>query len=571
MITALTIIAPVLAVTLAARAAEPRALLVAAANPAVPGQDWPPLAAEADVDLLERVLESQGVDVLVLRGEAATPAAVLGALEAELAAVGEGGHVLLHVSSHGTRVRDADGDELDGWDEALVLYPGASPRPGSWLLTDDALASGLAALRRRLGPSGSVAVTLDACHAAGATRGRPRTEAASLDWGWSAESGVASGGQAPLVVLAGSREDEEAQDVRGPEGARVGAFSLALAETLGTGAASWGDVHAGVRYRVASRVRGQRPVLSGPPSTPVFGRGSGALVSTARVVARLDHDTVRLDRGWIHGLEVGDKVLVSVDAQRIPGVVERVGVVDARVHVEGGGRDLASAQVEVVAAGPGHRLRVAIDPDGPSAAALRAAVMGDPLLALVDRADGADVWRDAAGATGPVPWTDDGTLRALALRARVVRLSTGGSARRVEPRLVSAAPGSCAPAGPVPRAVGGEAVVRIGETVGLELRHDGEYAAFVTVLHEDAEGRIQQLAPGMGEDFVERRPGDRWTLPGCWRVAPPVGSEVVHVLASRAPVDLRPLLRGAPGGVPGLDGVTVSAVDLAVLPAEVGP
>src|SRR4029434_3790105 len=79
--------------------------------------------------------------------------------------------VLIYYSGHGTRIQDNDGDEADGFDEALVPFDfsrsGVQPgQPGpSNLLRDDEFGELLRGI-----PSNRVFVLLDSCHSGTGTR-----------------------------------------------------------------------------------------------------------------------------------------------------------------------------------------------------------------------------------------------------------------------------------------------------------------------------------------------------------------------------------------------------------------
>ncbi len=84
--------------------------------------------------------------------------------------------VYLHFSCHGQPFEDYDGDENDGWDEALVPFDALKEyHQGNYTgenhITDDELNSYLKTIRNRVGPNGIVYVVIDACHAGSSYRG----------------------------------------------------------------------------------------------------------------------------------------------------------------------------------------------------------------------------------------------------------------------------------------------------------------------------------------------------------------------------------------------------------------
>jgi hypothetical protein len=81
--------------------------------------------------------------------------------------VGPTDSILIYYTGHGIQVRDKNGDELDGRDEALTLY-GLKPVQGGYngVLIDDDIDNFLNEL-----PSKNILLVVDACHSGTVTRG----------------------------------------------------------------------------------------------------------------------------------------------------------------------------------------------------------------------------------------------------------------------------------------------------------------------------------------------------------------------------------------------------------------
>lgn len=97
-------------------------------------------------------------EVHYLLDGAATPQAVRSALSLMAEKVVPGDTVAITYSGHGTRVPDKNGDEADGYDEAIVLH-------GSWY-TDDEIDGDLKMLK-----AAKVVVVADSCHSGTVLRG----------------------------------------------------------------------------------------------------------------------------------------------------------------------------------------------------------------------------------------------------------------------------------------------------------------------------------------------------------------------------------------------------------------
>ena len=167
------IILVVLLSVLTANAAK-RALLVAIGNyPANSG--WVKINSRNDIDLLAPVFRNAGFAVTTLIDNHATHSGIITALKTLTNQCKKGDQVFIHFSCHGQQMIDQVGDEQDRLTEAMVPYD-AKREPtktyyGQNHLTDDELNKNLNSLRKKLGKTGQLLVTLDACHSGDGTRG----------------------------------------------------------------------------------------------------------------------------------------------------------------------------------------------------------------------------------------------------------------------------------------------------------------------------------------------------------------------------------------------------------------
>ena len=158
---------------LTANAAK-RALLIAIGNyPAKSG--WVKINSRNDIELLAPVFRNAGFTVTTLIDNQATHAGIITALKTLTNQSRKGDQVFIHFSCHGQQMVDQVGDEFDQLTETMVSYD-ALREPtktyhGQNHFTDDELNVYLNALRKRLGKSGQLMVTLDACHSGDGTRG----------------------------------------------------------------------------------------------------------------------------------------------------------------------------------------------------------------------------------------------------------------------------------------------------------------------------------------------------------------------------------------------------------------
>ena len=175
----LVIIFLLFVVAIAAKAQTKLALIVAIGQ-YENNSGWSSISSQNDVPIMKAALIKQGFaekDIMVLSDAAATKQGILDAIKNHLLAKStKDGIVVFHYSGHGQQIMDDNGDEIDGYDEALVAY-NAKVRyiPGVYTgqnhIRDEELGAKMDEIRLKLGPKGNVMVILDACHSGTGTRG----------------------------------------------------------------------------------------------------------------------------------------------------------------------------------------------------------------------------------------------------------------------------------------------------------------------------------------------------------------------------------------------------------------
>ena len=140
------------------------------------GKGWNDIHGENDVKLLAPTLKKQGFTIQKLCNKEATANNIRKSLASFSTKCKSGDIVYLHFSCHGQPFEDFDGDENDGWDEALVPFDALKEyHQGNYTgenhITDDELNSYLKTIRNKVGPNGIIYVVIDACHAGSSYRG----------------------------------------------------------------------------------------------------------------------------------------------------------------------------------------------------------------------------------------------------------------------------------------------------------------------------------------------------------------------------------------------------------------
>lgn len=137
---------------------------------------WYNISGANDVALLTPLFEKQGYKVTTLIDAKATYSNIIGELKRIVKKSRKGDIVYLHFSMHGQPFEDLNGDEADGWDEALIpvdaqMYYVEGKYEGKKHLIDDELEKYIADIRSKIGTDGELFVVLDACHSGTSSRG----------------------------------------------------------------------------------------------------------------------------------------------------------------------------------------------------------------------------------------------------------------------------------------------------------------------------------------------------------------------------------------------------------------
>ncbi len=624
-------------------APQQRALIIAIGDyPA--GSRYSDLNSINDVPLIRGALRHQGFDdsrIHVLSDSAATRTGILEAIRTRLLAPAQEGDVLfLHYSGHGVQVTDDDGDELDGYDEALVPYDARALRlergptdstrtPDAGIamdamlaevaasyVRDDEIGSLVAELRRRVGPAGNVVVSIDACNSGSATRGLPvrgspdpigppATSARSdgsdqRDVGSGFADGGAgttrgqTGGLAPYVVLAASRHDEPAREVRAEDGTSVGSLSLALSRALaeaGPGT-SYRSLFDRVKARMAVLVPLQTPQLEGDMDTELFSGRALPQRPYFDVRSVRGDSTVVLAAGTLLGVHPGTEVALYPPGTSSPGAaalatgrVLSATATRAVVRLAGPGlEDALQAWAFVTRYAPGElTVGVDIDPELPAPLAEDVGARLDSMAVARVTREKPDLVVIAAGSAGDaveLRSADDDRLlygpvddATPELAGRLARRVQGYARNRYLARIGLEAPGldvrfevvparhrfdfdgACVESTPIDRqgsTTGGSDPLRFrpGDGYLLRLHNRGTRPAYVTVLSLAPDGSIVQLFPVpqlSGQDnYLE--PDRSFLVDLCYTVEEPYGVEILKLFATRERVDFWPILHGTEPG-----------------------
>lgn len=211
--------------------------------------EWNDIHGKEDVLLLSPILQKQGFVVNTVLDTDATYSNILKSFDKFVSSLKRGCIVYVHFSTHGQPVEDKNGDESDGWDEALVpidahkTYKKGTYEGNNHIL-DDKLSELINKIRKKIGEEGFLYVTIDACHAGTSSRGEENLRGTSI--GFSADRQKiynpptdkkknyrvpSFNGMSNVLFLEACRSDQVNHEIK-ISGKYYGALSYNIAEAL---------------------------------------------------------------------------------------------------------------------------------------------------------------------------------------------------------------------------------------------------------------------------------------------------------------------------------------------------
>jgi hypothetical protein len=367
-------------------------------------------------ELLTSRFNFQDGDITTLANGEATREGILEAMDrlagtrnfAGQSLLQQGDLVVIAYSGHGSRTKDVDGDETDGYDSTLVPTDSDRPVPvgkggANRDITDDVLFAYFETIRQKIGKDGHLILWFDCCHSGTIARDIEDHPARELP----ADERPAEGGELPqergisgwrrlsdgYVLLAGCADDEKSKEMRHPvTNEYCGAMTYELTrEIMGrSGTLTYYDVFEPARKAVTFRYPTQNPQLEGDDDRTLFGTERIDTPAFVTVSSRWDNHTLILRVGAVQGATVGSTyeirpALLADDTVLATVTISAVGTLESRAlsevqlppTVETGCR-----AIERTHALSDQRLIVAVDGVGTQLQTLRSKIENSSLLRL---------------------------------------------------------------------------------------------------------------------------------------------------------------------------------------------
>jgi hypothetical protein len=302
---------------------------------------WHNINAENDAVLMRDVLMLQGFNkkqITTLSNEKATKKNILKSLETLISNSEENDVVVFHFSGHGQQITDSSGDELDGYDEALVPYDAfkttSNKYNGENHLKDDELNTYLTRLRKKVGQNGDVVFILDACHSGTATRGNKekavfrgtdkkfdianyKLPILSNDNDRFDEqmkySEISNNKLSPYIFISASGQQELNLEIKDQNNVGYGSLTYAIGVLMNTNcdALSYTAFFDLLRNEMCANFAGrhqQTPQMEGQTDRLFFAGKAVAIPSHCRVMSVVNSTKLMVNIGELNGLTKGSEI-----------------------------------------------------------------------------------------------------------------------------------------------------------------------------------------------------------------------------------------------------------------------
>lgn len=360
--------------------AQSKVALIVAIGEYEPSTGWSSISSENDIPLIKAALIKQGFadkDIMVLRDAQATREGILNAIKTQLIDKStKDGIAVFHYSGHGQQLMDDNGDEIDGYDEALVSYNAkmryqAGVYTGQNHIRDEELGAKMDELRVKIGPKGNVMVILDACHSGTGTRGpedvkkhrgakepcAPEGYAETVknkkaDNNKIASNPASSEKMAALVCFFGASPQELNYETEDEKGKGVGSLSYAFSRVFSNADknSTYGGIFDKIKVDMSSYAPRQTPQAEGDLRNVILGGKITGKQEYFKVDKWKTNKTVTINGGELQGLFTNTKVAfydidtrdVSKAKAKATGIITSATLTSAEITLDAGlEKDLA--------------------------------------------------------------------------------------------------------------------------------------------------------------------------------------------------------------------------------------
>ena len=506
---------------------------------------------------------------------------------------------VFHFSGHGQQMMDDNGDEGDGLDEALVPYdaPLAYNPNENKHLRDDLLEKKLNEVRLALGSKGSLLVVVDACHSGTSTRGSGKTRGSTRIYAPSgyvpkkelttSENFGITGAEedmAPMTGFFASGPFEQNAEASLPGGEGCGSLSLAFSRALSKAdkKMSYKALFEDIKIQMSALVPQQTPMAEGDLDTEIL--GGNVLPKTNHYLLEKKDDILTIPVGTLYGIYEGTTVkLYPADTRDTAttkpvarGKITSAGVYSSIVELE---KQLPASDIQrswlyldevnfgdlVVQVG----LNIV---DNALSAKVKSATADINQMKLTTNAADLYIQTGKGFSADSVYITTAGGLEVAKVNKnaneqdfknffvqKIGDYARAAFLRKMDLKnnnfnvIFEFVPLKCISGCGTPAAKyqddnirtkmdsSGHVTFKVGDRFRINVINNGRNVAYYTVIDIQPDNVVNVLVPGKSERADEFKifPSDTIRMQKIYKIGPPYGVDVIKVVASDSPIDLR--------------------------------
>lgn len=550
---------------------------------------WVTLNAKNDIDLINSSLLAQGFPldhITTIVDNKATKKNILYHLDSILPSKIKAGDILyIHFSGHGQQTVDANGDEIDGYDEAIVPYD--SPKlykkgvyEGEQLIRDEELGALLQELQKQLGQQGHLLVTLDACHSGTGTRGIGVARGTDLKMAAPDyiaqnnrkirdQNNLSSEGKkdyapenlAPITTFFSTSANQLSYEYINEQGKGFGFLSYAFCKAINTGSVNtYGDLFDEITLEISKQGGLQIPQMEGTETLRFLGGNYSQQADFFKVKEIIDPSLLTIHAGTLHGISEGSIVSfyrneasdLKTSTPIAKGKVEYADVLESDIvltDLQAPTSELLKSKIFIKERFLQHsNIKVQINlPDGSFQQSLQQQLISQKTIKIV-KEQGDLILIEKGGKVKLINQQETELISIDTTKEMVTsiikqiknyahsnflrKLESENKKVNLEVQLVNSKK---------------ELTTNnftIGDIMQIQITNHGSQTAYYQIVDIQPDNQFSVIVPfgdyQASEFFIE--PGDTKIIPTDFEIYYPIGKELLKVIASNSPIDLKPII-----------------------------
>lgn len=192
---------------------------------------WGGLTGDSDVELMKGALIEQGFinsNIKILINTEADRKGIETEMKRLISGAEKGDYIFILFSGHGKQVKDENGDELDGSDEAIAPYD-ADIKSDKTLIIDDEIDEWISSLKKQVQSQGHIILALNSCNSGTGSKNNGLEESINNCGEGSSNIKKSKNNIGKFIALEASFPNQVSRGITAPDGKRFGVLTYSIA------------------------------------------------------------------------------------------------------------------------------------------------------------------------------------------------------------------------------------------------------------------------------------------------------------------------------------------------------